>query len=295
MAKDPAFLFYPGDYLAGTMGMTFAEKGAYVELLMNQFNKGHLSEFWVKRILKDDYELFWPLLREKFTFDKKGDWYNKRLEEEQIKRKNHTNKQTSNIRKRWSGNTKAIPTEYQKDTKPIPLEDEIENTIVYKNEDIKKIEKIRKEVSEFFKITELNQFDQWARLTNFLCGLDTNPNINPMELCEWDYFIRQFQGYKAEKLQTKQTIHSIEKYLSGAWKAKEYAGAQVYTQSEHGKSKEQLTEEKEHDDKMKAEVERRREVDGKDWYKNKESKNDLPKGTGSGTRLKTFLDKKLKS
>ena len=27
MAKDPAFLFYPGDWLGGTMGMTLEEKG----------------------------------------------------------------------------------------------------------------------------------------------------------------------------------------------------------------------------------------------------------------------------
>ena len=43
MAKDPAFLFYPNDYIGGTMGMTFEEKGAYIELLMLQFNRGHMD------------------------------------------------------------------------------------------------------------------------------------------------------------------------------------------------------------------------------------------------------------
>ena len=43
MAKDPAFLFYPNDWLGGTMGMTFEEKGAYMELLMMQFNRGHMT------------------------------------------------------------------------------------------------------------------------------------------------------------------------------------------------------------------------------------------------------------
>lgn len=43
MAKDPAFLFYPNDWLGGTMGMTFEEKGAYLELLMLQFNRGHMT------------------------------------------------------------------------------------------------------------------------------------------------------------------------------------------------------------------------------------------------------------
>jgi hypothetical protein len=43
MSKDPAFLFYPNDYIGGTMGMTFEEKGAYMELLMLQFNRGHMT------------------------------------------------------------------------------------------------------------------------------------------------------------------------------------------------------------------------------------------------------------
>lgn len=38
MAKDPAFLFYPGDWLGGTMGMSLTQKGAYFHLLMVQFN-----------------------------------------------------------------------------------------------------------------------------------------------------------------------------------------------------------------------------------------------------------------
>jgi hypothetical protein len=55
--KDPAFLFYPNDWIGGTMGMTFEEKGAYMELLMMQFNRGHMTshmiaqtvgQLWVK-------------------------------------------------------------------------------------------------------------------------------------------------------------------------------------------------------------------------------------------------------
>lgn len=36
MTKSPAFLFYPGDWLGGTLGMTLEEKGAYMELLILQ-------------------------------------------------------------------------------------------------------------------------------------------------------------------------------------------------------------------------------------------------------------------
>ena len=38
--KNPAVLWYPGDYLVGTMGMTWEEKGRYVELLNLQHQKG---------------------------------------------------------------------------------------------------------------------------------------------------------------------------------------------------------------------------------------------------------------
>ena len=56
MGKDPAFLFYPGDYLSGTMGMTFEEKGAYVELLMMQFNRGHVTSVELHHELERDFE-----------------------------------------------------------------------------------------------------------------------------------------------------------------------------------------------------------------------------------------------
>ena len=51
MGKDPAFLFYPNDWLGGTMGMTFEQKGAYMELLMMQFNQGQFTEAQAKQVL----------------------------------------------------------------------------------------------------------------------------------------------------------------------------------------------------------------------------------------------------
>ena len=39
MGKDPAFLFYPGDWTSGTQGYTFEEKGAYLTLLCVQFDR----------------------------------------------------------------------------------------------------------------------------------------------------------------------------------------------------------------------------------------------------------------
>lgn len=93
MAKDPAFLFYPNDYIGGTMGMTFEEKGAYIELLMLQFNRGHMT----KHMIGQTVGQLWVNLEDKFTKDKEGLWYNERLEYEKTKRKNFTQSRHNNV------------------------------------------------------------------------------------------------------------------------------------------------------------------------------------------------------
>ena len=94
MAKDPAFLFYPNDYIGGTMGMTFEEKGAYIELLMMQFNRGHMTTHMIGQTVGQ----LWDTIQVKFIQDDKGSWYNKRLEEEQIKRQNFTESRRNNVK-----------------------------------------------------------------------------------------------------------------------------------------------------------------------------------------------------
>ena len=94
MAKDPAFLFYPNDYIGGTMGMTFEEKGAYIELLMMQFNRGHMEG----RMIGQTVGQLWDTIQDKFVQDDKGLWYNVRLEEEQNKRKAFTDSRKNNLK-----------------------------------------------------------------------------------------------------------------------------------------------------------------------------------------------------
>ena len=94
MAKDPAFLFYPNDYIGGTMGMTFEEKGAYMELLMMQFNRGHMTSHMIGQTVGQ----LWDKLQDKFIKDEKGLWYNKRLDEEKEKRKRFTASRKNNLK-----------------------------------------------------------------------------------------------------------------------------------------------------------------------------------------------------
>lgn len=92
MAKDPAFLFYPNDWVGGTMGMTFEEKGAYMELLMMQFNRGHMTEHMICQTVG---QLF-GRIKDKFIQDAEGLWYNERLDIEKEKRKNYVNSRNNN-------------------------------------------------------------------------------------------------------------------------------------------------------------------------------------------------------
>jgi len=98
MSKDPAFLFYPSDWMGGTMTMSRAQKGAYIDLLMCQFNQGHMTIEDIKIILGKDFDTMWEQkLKFKFRCNKNGLYYNERLEEEKEKRQKYILSRRNNI------------------------------------------------------------------------------------------------------------------------------------------------------------------------------------------------------
>ncbi len=92
MAKDPAFLFYPSDWQGGTTGMSFEEKGAYMDVLMMQFNRGHMTEHMISHVIGQ----LWVNIKCKFIQDEAGLWFNQRLELEKDKRKSFVNSRVNN-------------------------------------------------------------------------------------------------------------------------------------------------------------------------------------------------------
>lgn len=92
--KDPAFLFYPGDWMGGTLLLNRSQKGCYIDLLVAQFNNGPLTLEEIKTLLGSDFGQ-WPKIEKKFTF-MDGRYYNKRLEEEVRKRSKFTSSRRSN-------------------------------------------------------------------------------------------------------------------------------------------------------------------------------------------------------
>jgi uncharacterized protein YdaU (DUF1376 family) len=99
MAKDPALLWYPGDWTQGTQLFTFEEKGAYITLLMIQFEAGSLSIDDIKYVLGNKFDAIWNRICVKFKQDEDGKYYQWRIREEKIKRVKFTESRKKNLEK----------------------------------------------------------------------------------------------------------------------------------------------------------------------------------------------------
>lgn len=74
------------------MGMTFEEKGAYMELLMMQFNRGHMTSHMIGQAVGQ----LWDNVKVKFEVDEDGRYFNARLELEKEKRKKYIDSRSNN-------------------------------------------------------------------------------------------------------------------------------------------------------------------------------------------------------
>lgn len=73
------FKFEYESWIAGTAFLSRKEKGAYIDLLCIQADKGHLTFETIKEVLNGDFDC-WDKLKSKFGVDEKGLYYNKKLE-----------------------------------------------------------------------------------------------------------------------------------------------------------------------------------------------------------------------
>jgi hypothetical protein len=96
--KDPAFLWYPDEWIGGTRLMDFAHMGAYMECLMMQYKNGHLSTDQIKVILKSDFHLWETGVRDKFEVDINGLYYNDKLERVVEERRKYKDGRIENLR-----------------------------------------------------------------------------------------------------------------------------------------------------------------------------------------------------
>jgi uncharacterized protein YdaU (DUF1376 family) len=193
MSKDPAFLFYPGDWLSGTQGMTFEEKGAYLELLVLQFNRGHMSGHMVGQVVGQ----IWDGIKEKFIQDEAGLWYNERLDKEKEKRKAYSNSRRNNLKgnnqyKKINGHVNGHMTSHM----------ENENHTIINN--IKGVKIFEEKLAAEFS-NQFTQIENLARLTKtstenvkslipeFVLILASKNRINEPFKEQWDYFVNWYK------------------------------------------------------------------------------------------------------
>jgi len=109
--KDPAFLFYPSDFLTGTMFMSDEQVGKYIRLLCVQHQYGTIDENHMKIICKShDKDII-----SKFQKDGSGNYFNQRLKDEIDKRKRYCESRSANKlgKKKSKNHMKNISKSYE--------------------------------------------------------------------------------------------------------------------------------------------------------------------------------------
>lgn len=242
MAKDPAFLFYPGDWLGGTLGMTFEEKGAYMELLMMQFTRGHMTE----RMIHQTVGQLWVNLKDKFEKDAEGLWFNGRLDIEKEKRKSYVdsrknNKNGSNQHTHKPKKQKAHMTSHMEDVNENRNEIKDFERGVGKTFELPEETEREKEITDTAKYliscfgwNEIRDFSKMSEARTFLIYLDGSGGM------EW--FVEQFNNYFDYKKISKENSHNLtsfigtpaKEYQNGGWNAAVWS--EKLKQYQHAKS-----------------------------------------------------------
>jgi uncharacterized protein YdaU (DUF1376 family) len=218
MAKDPAFLFYPGDFITGTQFFSDEQIGKYIRLLCAQHQHGHLTVIQVQKVCGGitDADVL-----DKFLVDNDGKFYNERLDNEIERRKKHSDKQKANSAMRWHKNGIS-----QNDAVEMPLETITE--IETKNE-LKGVQGENLLIPQMLKTFQIQNKDYPAdeskdypallSIAEFICKnlkikLDLNDENciksildNWGKICEYTYKDKFFKNYNIT--QTEKYIQSI--------------------------------------------------------------------------------------
>lgn len=198
VAKDPAFLFYPGDWLGGTMVLTRHEKGCYIDLLMAQFNYGPLSLDQIKTVLGQD-QAKWTVLQVKFKVDNSGRFFNEKLATEIEKRKAYTESRRNNL------NGKSLHMEgHIKDDMVNHMENENRNEIIdylnkkastkFKSSSEKTKKAINARINEGYKLEDFKKVID-VKCKKWLKDPKMADFLRPETL-----FGNKFEGYLNEKM-----------------------------------------------------------------------------------------------
>ena len=196
MSKDPAFLFYSSDFLTGTFTMSNEQVGKYIRLLCLQHQKIELTEKDMLNICKtydeDIYSKFECI---------DGLYYNKRLRDESIKRKEYSESRKKNRKKKDMSNICK--------TYDSHMENENENV----NENINKDKIVLKK----FNFSDLNGLPiQYIQSTREQLKIQKQLQLDEKTISSmWEAFKLQYlngkESYKNEDEVYKHFINWIKK------------------------------------------------------------------------------------
>lgn len=214
MAKDPAFLFYPSDFLTGVQDLTMEERGQYITMLCLQHQKGPLTE---KMILLCCGNAAADVMA-KFRQDSDGNYYNERLRLEIEKRAGHAEKQRQRALEGWK---KRKSTENQEDDKchginpayatALPLENRNENE--NKNE-IKEVSASKK-----FSAPDITQVHNFMDDANVKAGRPWPDHIVTAEATAFfNYY--ESNGWKVGRNPMKNWEASARNWMNNSHKLK---------------------------------------------------------------------------
>jgi uncharacterized protein YdaU (DUF1376 family) len=131
--KSPAFQFYVSDYLIGTKRMTPAQKGGYVDLLCEEWDKGFLPNndeelIIISGLKSKDLEV----VKKKFFIDTDGTLKNERLETERQKqaayKETMKNKGKNGAANRWHRHSAGIAQPCHEHSQALPDDSSLSST-----------------------------------------------------------------------------------------------------------------------------------------------------------------------
>ena len=167
MSKDPAFLFYPSDFLSGTMFFTDEQTGKYIRLLCEQHQNGHIPE---NHMLSVCLSLGSPVVK-KFRKDAAGNYYNERMEEE-IEKRNHFIET-----RRDNGLKGGRPLKANDKPNGLPNGEATEKLIENDNINENRIELLKKRETEFRQLVfECDPLKYSQEMLEKFCQYWTEPN-----------------------------------------------------------------------------------------------------------------------
>jgi uncharacterized protein YdaU (DUF1376 family) len=142
IVKGPYYPLYTADFLEGTLLFDAEETGAYINLLIYQWNNGFVpnDKKSIKKIAKISEKKLEKVLK-KFTLTPDSFLQNERVEKERSKFAKLSVKQSDNAKKRWQKNEQktdamalpdSMPNECQTDASKLNYTNTISNDIVNK-------------------------------------------------------------------------------------------------------------------------------------------------------------------